>query len=278
MSDTEVTEAVAQPSAPSVAVAEPVSASAVPVESTPVVETPAAVETLAPAAEQPSLLGDVPAAETPATETAPEVKPETEAKPDAEVKPEPAPEQVDAPLPTYEAFKLPEHFKADEKSLGEFNGLLGQLELAKGDHTKTQELGQKLIDAHTAQLTTAMQQMQDYYVSLHNQEKQRLADELKKDAVFGANGDATGQTKIKLEMKSFLQRNIPKEELAAFGKFVDEKGIGDALPVARLINTLKQKIDRYENEAARMLPGTKPQPSAPSHPGKGIIGKLYGTK
>lgn len=179
-------------------------------------------------------------------------------------------------LPKYEAFKLPENFEADEKSLTQFSGLLGELESAKGDHVKTQELGQKLIDLATSTMQEQVTRLQDYYVTLHNQEKQKYADDLKKDPYFGANGDAAGQSKIKLEMGNFLRKNLDKTQLNDFAKFVDQKGIGDALPLARIINTFKEKIERYENENSRMLPGTKPSPSAPSHPGKGVISKMYG--
>lgn len=269
-------------------------ASAAPVADA-VVSTPAIVESApvaAPATEsvvaeipvaaEPSLLAAEPTAEI-KPEVIPEVKPEAteakpeEKKPEAEVKPE-TKEGEQPSVPTYEAFKLPENTKVDEKAMGEFTGLLGQLESAKGDHKATQEVGQKLVDLFTSKMGEATQQMTDYYVTLHNQDKQKMAEELKKDPYFGAGGDATAQTRIKLELAGFLNKNVPKEDLNNFRKFVDEKGIGDSLAVAKLINHLKAKIDRYETEGAKMLPGTKPQSAAPSHPGKGILQKMYGQK
>ena len=216
-----------------------------------------------------------------------EVKPETkvEAKPEEkkpEAKAEEKPAEVkteEAPLPTYEPCKLPDTFKGDEKTMGDLAGLLGKLELAKGDHKATQEIGQKIVDLGTAQITTALQKQQEYFVSLHNQNKQAMSDELKKDPYFGANGDAGGQVKVKMELASFLQRNVPKPELTAFRNFVEEKGIGDSLALAKVINTLKQKIDKYENESAKMLPGTKPAPTkAPvgTQSVKGMQAIMYG--
>jgi hypothetical protein len=264
-----------------------VSASALATESapssTPAVSTEAAVplvETSAVESAKPesSLL----AAESP-IETKTEVKPEVkdEAKPE-EKKPEvkadekPAePKTVEIEVPKFEAFKLPEGFTADEKVMGEFTGLLGKLEVSKGDHKATQEVGQQLVDLFTARLTEATKFQNESNIAFWEKTKQNRVDELKKDPYFGAGGDTTKQTQLQMEMAGFLQRNIPKAELQEFRKFAVENGIDNALPVARLINTLKQKIDKYENETGKMLPGTKPAPSKPVV-GKGILTTLYG--
>lgn len=220
--------------------------------------------------------------ETKAEEKKPEVKPE-EKKPETKVeekKPEEKPAAAETPVaPVYEPFKLPETFKVDEKAMGEFTGLLGQLELAKGDHKATQEIGQKMADLYAANMEQALKTQQEYFVQLHNKNIQTMQDELKKDPYFGANGDQAGQIKVKMEIAGFLQRNIPKEDLTAFRNFVEEKGIGDALPLAKVINTLKQKIDKYETESANMVPGTKPAPTKAavgSQSIKGMQQTLYG--
>ena len=223
--------------------------------------------------------------ETPVVETSllaaePPVEAKAEVKPETKVEAKPEEKKPEAKAePTYEPFKLPDTFKGDEKTMGELSGLLGKLELAKGDHKATQEIGQKIVDLGAAQITTALQKQQEYFVSLHNQNKQAMSDELKKDPYFGANGDAGGQVKVKMELASFLQRNVPKPELTAFRNFVEEKGIGDSLALAKVINTLKQKIDKYENESAKMLPGTKPAPTkAPvgTQSVKGMQAIMYG--
>lgn len=205
----------------------------------------------------------------------PAEKADAEKLPEGESKPV---EGAEANLPAFEDFKLPEGFTADEKVMGEFSGLLGQLELAKGDHKSTQEVGQKLVDLFAARMGEATQKMTDYYSTIWNKTKNDRLTELRNDPYFGANGDSSGQMKIQMEMANFLQRNVPKSELNDFRKFVSENGVDNALPLARVLNTLKSKIDKYENEGSRMLPGTKPQPSAPSHPGKGVLQKMYGQK
>ncbi len=212
-------------------------------------------------------------------ETKAETKPE-EKKPEAEksVEGEKKPE-IEAPLPTYEAFKLPENFKADDKALGEFSGLLGQLEIAKGDHKATQEVGQKLIDLFTSKLGEATTQMTDYYAQVHQQQVKGWQEELQKDPVLGGSGDRTVLEKNTREMARFLAKNAgTKEEVTAFRALMTQTGVGDAPALVRVINNLKAKIDRYENESAKMLPGTKPVPSVSADPGKGIMQKLYGKK
>jgi hypothetical protein len=295
MSDPEIP--VNPPAAPAASVVDAVvsaPAAGPSVETTPVVTTPAAFSEAA-ASSAPPIVAEPAKAEAPAAEPsllgaepkepakvedkkldAPKPEAKADAKPEgdkpAEVKIE------DAPLPTYEAFKLPETFKVDDKAMGDFTGLLGKLELAKGDHKATQEIGQQMADLYAANMASALEKQQEYFVTLNNQNKQAMLDELKKDPYFGAGGDQDGQLKVQMELAIFLQKNIPKEDLTAFRKFVDEKGVGDALPLARLINTLKQKIDKYEKEpdsSKTMLPGTKPAPTK-SAPGKGILQTLYG--
>lgn len=251
-----------------------------------------AVEAAAPSAAAPSLLGT-----EPTEEVKPEVKPEakTEAKPEdkkveekkpegeksaegektpeAEVKPEG--EQVE--LPKYEAFKLPEGFETDEKAMGEFTGLLGQLELAKGDHVKTQEVGQKMTDMFIAEMGKHTQRLTDFYKMTWEKQKATDFETLQKDAVFG--GDAPKMEKNARELANFLARSGgSKEEVTAFRKFVQERGVDNALPIIRVMNNLKSKIDMYEKENTKMLPGTKPGTSTSNAPGKNILGNLYGKK
>ncbi len=294
------TETPATPSsADSVAPASPPPVSAPAPDSTPVVTTPAAspeaassstaatdTATATPAtpASPPSALASEPAKE-------PEVKPEGDApakpeekkpeetNPDAatETKPETKPEGEQPELPKFEAFKLPDGFKPDEKVLGEVSTLLGQLELAKGDHKATQEIGQKLVDLHAARMTKTIQDMTDYYKQVWEQQKADDFKALQKDAILG--GDPKTMETTARSMANFLQKSGgTKEEVKAFREFVQARGVDNALPVARVLNNLKAKIESYENESSKMLPANKPMSSAPAHPGKGMIQKLYGKK
>lgn len=302
MSDTEVTAIPAQSAPAEVSVApnptaSPVAAPAT-VAATPenTAASPAPSPALADAAtnatgspepvvEKPSLLGTE-------TEAKPEVKTDAktevkvEAKPETEVKPTDAKPEGDKPaetkegdtpaIPTYEPFKLPEGVKVDEKIMGEFTGLLGQLENAKGDHKSTQEVGQKLTDLFTANMQAALKNQQDYYVQLHNQKVNNWVDDLQKDPILG-KGDAKVLQKTATDMANFIARNGgAKEHVTEFRKIMTESGVGNAPAVVHVFKSLMSKIEGYENETSQMLPGTKPQ-SAKTHPGQGIIKTLYGS-
>lgn len=181
-------------------------------------------------------------------------------------------------IPTYEPLKVPEGFKIDESKMGDFTKMLGEFEASKPDHVKFQEFGQKALDFHINALQEQTKQLTDYYVSLH---QKRVADEfstLKKDPVIGGNGDDKVFAKTTQELASFLQSHGgSKEEVNAFRKYVSENGVDNSLPIARVLLNLKSKIDRYESEVSKPLPGTKPA-TEKSAPGKGILKTLYGSK
>lgn len=241
---------------------------------------------------KPSLLGTEP--EAPVVPEAPkegDVKPEDkkpeEAKPEGdkpeaekpaeEGKPEEAP-PAEGVLPVFEAFKLPEGFTADEKALGEFNKMLGELEISgKPDHLKMQEFGQKAVEMAAQQIQANAKAVTDYYISLH---EKTVADEfeaLRKDPLIG-NGDEKTFEKYGRDMANFLQRNGgTKQEVSAFRKYVDERGVGNSLPIARLLANLKAKIDKYETEKSSIVVGTKPETER-SNPGRGFVKALYGGK
>lgn len=184
---------------------------------------------------------------------------------------------ADAAPPTFEAFKLPESFKADDKALSEFTGLLGKLESAKGDHKSVQEVGQQMVDMYIAEVSKATQNMTDYFVSIHNKQVQDEFDALKKDPAIGGGDDNKFQ-KYQRDLVNFIaSHGGSKEEVTAFRKFVDERGVANAKPLVQLLSNLKSKIEGYEKESSNMLPGTKPASSKPV-PGKGIMQALYGKK
>lgn len=260
------------------------SAPAASVEATPVVTESA------PAAQlETSLLGAEPVVET-KTEVVPEVKVE-EKKAEAEVKKisegeksaetkdtEVKIETVDEQIPTYDAFKFPEGFKVDEKATSEFSGLLGKLEIAKGDHAKTQEIGQQIVDLYSTRLQEALKNQTDYFVQLHEKQKSTWREELRKDPVIGKNGDDKAFAEYQRGMVNFLATNGgSKEEVTAFRKWANETGNGESPALVRLLGNLKSKIERYENESSQMLAGTKPATNKPA-PGKGIMQSLYGKK
>lgn len=281
------------PSAPDVAVPSAPAADAAPVAAPETVQAP--VETpAAPAAEAPaaSLLGTEPTEpEAPVTppaeapkdgEKAPDAvkdgeKPADGDKPAEGEKPaegDKAPDTA-AELPKFEPLTLPDGFQADEKAMGEFTTMLGELELAKGDHVKMQEFGQKAIEMVAAQMQAQSQKVTDYYVSLFNRTKAEEFEALRNDPLIG-NGDEKQFETFGKEMANFLQKNGgTKEEVTAFRKYVDERGVANGLPIVRVLQNLKNSIEKYQKEASPIVTGTKPA-TEKSGPGKGIMTALYG--
>lgn len=298
MADAEITPASSAPAAtPAPVAAAPVSAApaASPSPSSePAVSSGAAPASAAPAAE--AVPSAVPAAPAKAADAAPAAsllsaepdakveaatadgaeKPE-EKKPDAE-KPADAPAETTdkAPeLPKFEPFTVPEGIKPDEKAMGEFTSMLAEFEASKPDHEKFQAFGQKALEFHISRLSQQSQELTDYYVSLHNQQKAAEFEELRKDPAIGASDDKKFE-QYGRDMANFLARNGgSKEEVTAFRKFAEERGVANALPLVRVLHNLKAKIDRYETEASTIIAGTKPA-GEKAAPGKGIMNALYG--
>ncbi len=224
----------------------------------------------------PALLSAEPTPEPAKVETpAPDAPKAEEVK--TEVKPEgdkPATEQPI--LPTYEPFKVAEGSKIDEKVLGEFTGLLGKLELAKGDHKATQEIGQSLVEFYQTNVANVLKAQTDYFVSLHEQQKSKDIEALRNDPVIGGKGDDKILTKNMQDIVNSLNRHGgSKEEMTQFRQYLQDRGVEGALPIARVLKNLTDKIARYENESSKMLPGAKPAMNKPPV-GKGILNSLYG--
>lgn len=221
---------------------------------------------------EPSLLGSEPAVETKVEEVKTEVKIE-------EQKPVEAHVDADHPaLPVYEAFKVPEGFKKDDKAMGDFQKILGEFQNSKpADQKSFQEFGQKALDFHIERLGEQTKHLTDYFVSIGNKMKSDDADALRKDPVIGGNGDDKVFESNMRGLVNFLaSHGGSKEEVTEFRKYVQDRGVDASLPIARVLNNLKSRIERYENEASKMLPGTKPQADKPAHPGKGMMKSLYG--
>ncbi len=260
---------VAAPAAP--AVAETVS-------STPAPAAPAAPEAVkTPEAAPPAatLLGaEPPKTETPApAETPPaEAAKPAEVKSDAPVEADKAPEQKKeeaaqsaepAPLPTYESFKLPDGVTADEKGLGEFTGILAEIELAKGDHAKMQEAGQKLVDRHIAEVQSALQRQSDFFVEAFTKQKSEWKTATENDQEIGGN---RLNTSLGAANEFIRTHGGSAEQQQEFRDLMEKSGIGNHPAMIRML--AKANVAMREGKP---LPAFKPE-SAP----KSKIERRYG--
>ena len=254
-------------------------------QSAPVVENTSAVES-APVVEAPAP-AEVPVVETPAAPAEAESflaepkEPVVETKTEAdtkEVKTEaPAGEPLTEVVP-FETFTIAEGVEVSPEFMADASKALHEMEAAKGDRAKTQAAAQRIVDITVAKIKEGMQFMRDSMEQERSQQKTKWREELLKDPVLGQN-DAAKLKESALSMANFLARNGgSKQEVTDFRKFAAETGADNNPALIRVLNNLKAKIDKYENESSKMLPGTKPSLQKSVTPGKNMIATLYGSK
>lgn len=221
---------------------------ATPVPATPVAPPLAVVETPSTPAEKPVSVPEsspvkaetVPEAPTPVPEppatsllaTAGKEKPE-EAKP----KPEElkAPPVESAPI-EYQPFTLPEGFTVDEKEMGEFKAALGEFKAP-------QELGQKIIDLYSKEMTRLAEYQQTQW--------QKTLDTWKNDVL--ADPELGGN-----RIQTVLQRC--GSVLEQFGtpelrKMLDVSGMGNNIEMVRFVH----KVAEFMGEPKPVI-GKNPVP------------------
>ncbi|MGB9154427.1 MAG: hypothetical protein WCD70_15225 [Alphaproteobacteria bacterium] len=293
MADTE--NIPSQPSAPAPVVEASAPAAVAPVveASAPIVETPVAPVAEVAATEKPvvevaakpeSFLGvqeegaepvvDAPATDAPVVEET-KVDAKVEAKPEdatAETKTETA---DDGALVPYETFKGIDGQEATPEFMEKFTPILQKFQTATTPQER-QAIAQQIVDMGAEAVKNAAQQVNDYYKNAYEGRQREWREELLKDPVLGRNDEAFLKQSAQSMANFLAAKGGTKEEVSAFRKVVSEAGVENAPAIVRVLNNLKSRLDKYENESSRMLPGTKPAIAAPAAPGKGMINRLYG--
>lgn len=248
-------------------------------EATPAVEVTAPVQpTTVLGAEPPKVEAktdakvDAPVADKPAETPADPAKAE-DAKIDAKVEAEKAPDQKKdeaaqsaepAPLPTYEPFKFAEGITPDEKGLSTLTTLLGELELAKGDHTKTQDVGQKLVDYYVAEQQTNLKRQQEYFVGLFDKQKTSWKEAFLKDPEIGGERWETSAAAAKEFISTHGGTEAQQKELR---QLMEATGVGNHPAMIRIFAKAMKNMGE-----GIPLPAGKPETSMP----KSKIEKRYG--
>lgn len=197
--------------------------------------TPAAVEPPKPAETVLGEAMDKPA-EPVVAEPAPGEVPkpaEGEVTPDGEPK---APESLSdepAPLPTYDAFTLPDGVTVDEGRLKEFTSLLGDLEsTGKADHAAVQQFGQKAVDFHVAELTKAQENLTKFYQTSWEKQKTDWKDQFLADPEIGGN---RFQTSIDSALNFIRSHGGSEAQQTEFRALMESSGIGNHPAMIRLL-------------------------------------------
>lgn len=217
-----VTPAVAAP-APVVEVVAPAA------PATAVVEAPVV------AAPEKSLLG----AEPPKA-AAPEVKDTAPAEvkaadaPAPETKKEEGSQSAEpAPLPTYEAFTLPEGITADDTTLGEFTKQLAEFEThTKADHAAVQEFGQNLVNRHVAEQQALTQRITEHYQNAWEKQGNDWKDAFEKDPEIGGN---RRDTTLNAAQEFIRTHGGTEDQQNEFRQLMDTTKIGNHPALIRLL-------------------------------------------
>jgi hypothetical protein len=195
--------------------------------------------------------------------TEPAPPPDAKAKPETgdgktpEVKPEPgkapdgtdtAPKEADAkppPAPVYEAPKLPENVKLDDKLLGAFDKKVGEFELAhKVDHAAMQAFRQEVINDYISEVQRIGQEVAQYQITVWNRLKEQRIAELKADPELGGNRIETVLGNAKYVIEDF--GGLTKAEQDQLFQVWDSGGVSEHRLTVKLLNNIFQRFSPPE--------------------------------
>lgn len=236
----------------------PVAAEATPAPEAP--KVPAETVLVEPKVE-PSLLAQPP--------EAPKPEEKKDAAPAAEAPVEPKKEEGNqsvepAPLPTYEAFTVPEGITLDTAKITEFTKELGELQnLTKAEQKVMQEFGQKMVERHISELQQTVQRLNEHYVTSWEKQKSEWKDSFEKDPEIGGNRK---DTTIGAALQFIKTHGGTVEQQKEFHSLMDQTGVGNHPAMIRMLAAAN-----LAHSEGKPLPGTKPAPTTQSK-----VAKRYG--
>ncbi len=169
-----------------------------------------------------------------------------------------------APLPTYDAFELPEEFTVDNERFGEFTKALGEFEaLTKVDHGEVQKLGQKLIERHIAEVQTIADTLNKKYLSDFEKQTKGWLDSFKADPEIGGN---RWETTANAAVEFITTHGGNQAQQAEFRQLMESTGVGNHPAMIRMLANAMNA-----NREGRPLPAAKPMTETSK------VAKRYGT-
>ena len=223
---------------------------------TPETVTPAEVTKVDAPKPEPSLLeaaagkpkADAPKADTPA----PEVKAEVKATPDPAAD---ATLETPAPAPVkYEAFKLPEGLKLDDKKVSEFTEIIGARQIP-------QEEAQKLLDLYIADRQADAAAMQAEQRRVWDSLIDGWKTELRKDPQLGGNRLETTLSMAKAVIEEYGGSPEQVRELLAH---TSNNGMGNFPGFVRLLHNIGKALNVFEDS---IVPANAQPPKPAKTPG-----------
>lgn len=187
--------------------------------------------------------------------------------PDApvEIKKEEVAQSVEpAPLPTYEAFKLPEGFTFADDKLSEFTKELGEFQnLTKADQAEMQKFGQKLLDRHISGVQETVTRLNEQYANAWEKQKVDWKEAFQKDPEIGGNRQ---ETTVQAALQFIRTHGGTEAQQQEFRQLMESSGLGNHPAMIRML--AKASMNMSEGKP---LPATKPEPQATSK-----VAKRYG--
>jgi hypothetical protein len=217
----------------------------------PVVESvvaPAITETVAPEVkphtDTPTLLS-APTEEL-AKPTEPEVK-----TPAAAVTPiTPVTEVAPVVEPVYE-FKLPDNITVEQPRLDAYTSVLKEHKIAP-------EVGQSLIEMHTAAMTDYAAHLRQEQHTSFAETRANWANEVRSDPELGGSGHQTA-LKAAARVRDLL---VPEERREAFNNFLAVTGAGDHPEFIRMLYAAARIFDEPAAPSVTAMPSASGQPAA----------------
>lgn len=196
-----------------------------------------------------------------AAEVAGEKKPKTEAelKADADAAKATDPENKDAtadapPAPIkYEAFKIPETVKLDDKKLQEFADIVGAKQLPQED-------AQKLVDLYLAEIPRLASEMRAEQRKTWDTLNDTWKTELRNDPELGGNRLETTLSMAKAVVEEYLPANEVGEYLA----HLKNNGMGNFKLHVKLLRNIGKALNVFEDG---IVPANPQAPKAQKGPG-----------
>jgi hypothetical protein len=137
--------------------------------------------------------------------------------------------------PAYDAWKIPEGIKLDDKQQGEFASELAEFETStKADHAAVQAFGQKLIDRYVGEVQRIGEATQKAQRDAWSAFNESQIAEFKADPEYGGKREETSLS----QARYVIDRMLPKQQADELIAMMSHTGMGNNLRLIGLLNKI----------------------------------------
>jgi hypothetical protein len=162
------------------------------------------------------------------------------------------PEAAPAPI-KYEAFKIPEGVKLDDKKLAEFSELVGAAQLP-------QEKAQQLVDMYVAEVPRFVQELRAEQRKHWDTLNDTWKTELRNDPNLGGN---RLETTLSLA-KAVVEEYLPADKVGEYMSHMRNNGMGNYLLHVQLLHNIGKALNVFEDG---IVPASPQSPKPQKGPG-----------